>query len=424
MPKNANIFFLYAQKDIEHVELLRGNLDYLAEPLCFDLCDCADFHLAPHDYSLLSQRIITSHIVIFVVSKHSILEFTKDKDLKSLKENLYKQADSNSLKLVVVVVEDVKTEHLPEFKGRHIIKNTHPDFYNDAANMVIETRGKITQKYAFAEPLSIGLLDLNYGEQRQKLKDHIAKNNNQFNLLNVFLIQGTKLCGHQLFVQSCLKSNGIKYRQVVQLNARNFVGDSTEDWMWHIIAQSINRENPPANNAKNIADYLFERLQNEHIVITLNDIDFVKSESVKVVQKIWSEIYTHINDSLQYMQKPLPFQVFLFLYDRSGDEKKYAKEDFRGDADPITCDKVFCILPKIKPVSYKDAEDWLEWIVGRNDKLVDLRPHLKADSLVPQGSAEIPMKTAITNVFESLSALDDTLNSHKIKCLNEWFPHF
>ena len=422
------IFFIHAQEDITHVEEITKKLKPLALQGKIQLWDCKSYYNEADDTSLMSQ-IEKTQIAVVLLS-NSYLAYMEDAGRLILHQRLFELFKNKKVNLVSVVVEDCFHQDDPDFINREIaelFKNNQPDYF-EYAKIIRSVSEKIKPKVSFAAPLSTGLLDLNFKGQRDILKTHVAKNNNKFDILNIFLTRGTKECGHQLLMKSFLKSNGVKIqdeqKQVVKLNAREFYDYDNVDWMWHIIAQKVNDKNPPANNARAIATYLFDRLQREHIFIILNDIDFVPNDTIKVVQKIWSEIHAHLNDFIKFSQKPLPFYIFLFLNDRSGLEGNYTKEHFRGDVDVDTCERIFCILPKIKYLSDQDAKEWLEWIVDRNDEFKDLRPHLNVTCLIPEENSEISMKTAIINVFNALACLDDTLEAHKNKYLHEWFPNF
>jgi inactive STAND len=422
------IFFIHTKDDLPHLEKLVTLFKPLENQGKVQLWDCNNYYKNADDISLFKQ-IEKTQVAIILIS-NAYLNYWEDEGLMLLHQRAFGLLKEGKIQIVPLVVENCFHQDDPDFLGREIpvfFKNDDPDYFK-YATIIRQVLQGIKPKVSFAAPLSTGLLELNYKDQRDILKNHKAKNDNKFDILNIFLIRGTKECGHQLLMKSFLKSNGIKIqdeqKQLIKLNAREFNDFENVDWMWHTIAQKVNNANPPANNARAIATYLFDRLQREHIFITLNDVDYVKKDTIKVVQKIWSEIHAQIQDFIKMTNKPMPFHIFLFLNDRSGLDEEYTKEHFRGDVDVATCERVFCILPKIKYLSSQDAKEWLEWIVDRNEELIDLRPHLKVTCLIPEEHSEISMKKAIANVFDALSTLDDTLVTHKNKYLNEWFPEF
>lgn len=425
MSEIANILFLHAQKDIDDVELLKGDLSILSREHYFELYDCKDAYNDPNDYSILSNKINNAHIVVFIISKQCLSDFSMPYLMK-IKDDLYKDT---RLTLIPVLIDNAKIHELSEFKGRNILrkKNIPNEEYEDIADVILETRKKLKPQYAFANPLCKALLGINYTEQRSIFDTYIVKN--EVNSLNVILAQGTKQCGHQLLMKGFFQSHGIKVedeaKQVLKFNAGNFGNFDDDDLIWYTIAQKVyDNQNPHTIKAKKIAKYLYERLQRENIVLIINDIDSSRTDVLRAIQKILSEMYKHINDAVKEFNQPLSHRVFLFLNDRSGNnyKKEHFETHFKTTVDSDIYENVFCVLPKIKPLSGDDVEQWLKWVVHRDIAFSVLRPYLKATCLIPKEYTEVYMKTAIENVFNALMDVDDSLELHKHKHLADWFP--
>jgi hypothetical protein len=443
----ANIFFLYHKDDVGHANALNVSLSPLSRQDIFNLnlTDCKEFHLNGNDYNSLISKINEADIVVYIISRQGLVLFNTPQ-LKDTMEILFNKAHSDSVKLILAVVDDVRIDLFPEFKGRSFFKTQKDQTsgvisYKEIEDAIFAIREKIVRKYNFSKSLSIGLLDLNFSDQRPFFSKHI--NEHKFDILNVLLTQGTKECGHFILMKSFLKSNKIKIedekRQIVSLNAGDFsrvYKDDTNDkdekerkeaekWIWYKIAEKmkftdIDDEKPESS----IANYLFDRLRREHIVIIINDIDFVKAESTKIIQRIWTNIYNHIGIEIKKINGILPYHIFLFLNDRSGNDEIYQKEDFSGSVDSTIYEKVFCIMPKIKYMSHADAKEWIDWAVGRNEELADLRPYLTPTSLLPQPNDKVTMKTAIINIFKTLSTLDNTLINFQTEYIKDFFPKY
>lgn len=150
--QKANILFLHGQKDTLHLEQLQGELSYLADPLHFDLNDCLDCYATPNDFSPLVKKISQSHIVVFIISKHSLAEFSQQ-HLKTIKSDLYKSADDKTLTLIVAVVDDAKTDYLPELKGRRVAKK-QGDSYSEIVDTIINGSLKIKRQFCLIDIVS------------------------------------------------------------------------------------------------------------------------------------------------------------------------------------------------------------------------------------------------------------------------------
>lgn len=411
MTQKANILFLHGQKDNAHIEL-QEHLCYLVEPLNFNLSDCSDCYTVPNNATFLAHKISQSQIVVFIISKHSLTEFNQ-LELRTVKENLYKSADNNILKLIAVVIDDAKTEHLPEFNGRQIVKKQESS-YTEIADVIINIRKQLVNKYSFEQALNDGLLHLNYIKQKEEFDTHFKGYYPNFHELNVILLRGTKECGIKLLIRQFIYSNDIICDDVYFLNASFFANNKKiEDWIWKELALRLGMKEAYTVQFEEFAFYIAQRLSQKNILIRFDDIHEAKTESLKIVQWVWKRLF----DYFRTTKISFKYSIFLFLTDQSGSNAIYTKDQFQGEATADICNKLVCILTEIDYIDTESAKNWVDVMKTLPEFKKTIGQHLDHSSIVTVDQPKIRVHQAVGKIIDELSGKDPDLKMKKDKFL-------
>jgi hypothetical protein len=196
-------------------------------------------------------------------------------------------------------------------------------------------------------------------------------------------------------------------QSLIRLSAKNFVLDQSEDWIWDQIGEKF-RLSYGYNNLQSIGNYVIQRLQIEPILIRFDDIHLVKKESIDVIKTIWEQLYRYING------RGITFkhQIFVFVTDRSGDDADYSKQEFSSPEYAPICDRILCILPKIKFLNKADMTTWLSYL-SRDPDLQIIGKHLEVSHVLPDDLENISIAKAVGNMIDKLGELDEDLKNKK-----------
>ncbi len=397
------ILILYSEQDAIIENEVWKELDYLQEPLAFEL-----EKMTPSDNKLFSQN---KDIIVVLISKNSLNELV----IKNFLENY--DSNVNTFFLIGLKIDDAKIDLFEKLKGKNIY-----DFKNerDATTDKIakDIQNHKTKKKIFV-PLKSALLKFPL-KTGKEIDEKIAKSNK----ISLFLIQGTKKCGHELLIRKF--ANIWQYLDkhdkdilFYKVNALGLV-NKTEDFIWYALREKIFPNTNIANTAKSVTKSLIERLKNNPIFLTINDIDILKEDLEKIVSTIWQGIYENIESENQKL-----FPIFIFLHDRSGENTIYEAINFfqKYHINPKYKNQLW-LLGLIQRIKKQHIIDWVTYKIKEDSDLEDIREFSDTFlSLISDENAEANMQDVIFQLIENLE-LEDSDKHNLEQEMDTWFPQF
>ncbi|MDZ7876798.1 MAG: hypothetical protein U5L45_03965 [Saprospiraceae bacterium] len=405
---SLSLFFAYAntKKDKAHYQTLSKTINPFVKSKGGSLLDC-------ENEDCLLEHADNADVLIVLLST-DYLDYDNDvlrKDMHvKIKHHLH-----NKTKLVIPIeLEACFWMFDAAFEGRqpHKLEQQDATGYMKLVHKIITEISDQKPKINFKDNLNKGLFSLNYDEQRQAFDTHFK----ELSFLNILLMRGSNECGQYLLLKTFLNSQKIDFkdeRKLIWLNAKNFAFDQSESWIWEQIADKFSISPPQNVDIKKIGKYIIERLQTEPIFIRFDDIHLVKKESLEVVRKMWEQLYDYISTCGVGVKN----QIFLFVTDRSGGDNEYSKAQFSSSHNSAICEKVFCILPKIKFLKQDDAAEWLKWL-GKDPDLKTISQNIQKNHIVPNENQDISIRKAVSNMIDVLGEIDEDLKNDKSNFLD------
>lgn len=409
----ATIFLIHSKGDTHHVTEIRKKLAILINKGELTLLSCEQFHENEDDLTPLFDNIAQAHAVIVLLSDNYFFECL-DKPVSAMLHEKIAESHKKGKTTVSFVVEDCDwsddntiTWSVFELDDTFLDKKLNYNFLRDKIKSTIT---HLEPKYAFKDALHDGLLYLNYDDQRNEIDTHF-KGNPNFHLLNILLLRGSEACGLKLLIRKFIFSNEISHDTIYVLNAALFGNsENIDDWLWQELAQRIGMPDGEYTDFEDFAKYLLlERLNKKHLVIRFEGIHKVKTESAQVVEKAWQRLYDYFISS----KITTKFSIFLFLTDYSGDDKTYSKAQFQGNAPFDVCDKLVCILSKVKYLNEEGARSWINYIRTERDLKKSIGQHLDVLDIISETDSEIPIAKAVGKIIDKLGQLDKDLQQNK-----------
>jgi hypothetical protein len=400
-----SLFFTYANtnKDKAHFDSLSKYINpFVVKSKSGKLLDC-------ENEDLLEIHAENAHVIVVLLSS-DYLEYDNHPKRKRLHNKISTFISDPSKFIITVETEDCLwqcDETLNGLKPHKLQKTGGSDFdYMPIVRKIMDEINDRKPKVHLKEMLHKGLYNLNFDEQRLVFNAHFK----ELSLLNILVTRGTQDCGQHLLLKTFLRLQKINFeneQRLVWLSAKNFAFDQSEDWIWQQIGEKFGLF-PRNIGLQDIGNYVIQRLQSEPILIRFDDIHWVKKESIEVIKTIWEQLYYYINS------RGITFkhQIFVFVTDRSGDDVDYSKHEFSSIEYAPICDKILCILPKIKFLNKTDMANWLN-ILSRDPELQIISQHLETSHVLPDDVDDISIAKAVGKMIDKLGELDEDLKNSK-----------
>jgi hypothetical protein len=242
--------------------------------------------------------------------------------------------------------------------------------------------------------LADSLLYLNYSDQHSALSDYRkASPKRRFNPVNLFLLQGTPECAHDLLIKSFMEVEQIKVERQF-INLPDF--SASAENIWALVKSTLGiggRSAAPANVGPKIVDIL----QNNHLVLQLENIHIDRANYIAAINTFWHTLY---QDYLIPKQDNLAYGLFLFVTDKACD-CQYEPRQFVPPAQLSAWQRLVGILPPISRLFPQDLDEWTEELRRlRQDAPRHISEHLESriPTLIPnadQGSLMLDTINAI-----------------------------
>ena len=256
-----------------------------------------------------------------------------------------------------------------------------------------------------AELLTKCLYKLNYYPQKQDIHQFYQQLGNRFNPLNIFLINGTAECGHELLIECIRRDHDIKTEMDPERIPLDYLNPRPRA-LWHEVRQALQLP-PQEGSPEKVARMICERLRHESILLRFDNIGACqREEMLKAVNQFWHELngFMESADPAQ-----LPNQLFIFIIDKHADYR-YQADDFRTSGD--LHQRLVRLLPTLQPVSSQDLDRWLDFLFDQGEPQRSLSNKLRQgqQQIVPEDGVYI--QSAIEKIIDQLQ-----LQSHKTEIM-------
>jgi inactive STAND/TIR domain len=382
-------FISYSHKDQELLAEFKSHLASLERPGLFS--GWTDHMIEPGsrwEENILKQ-LKRARIILFLVSSDFIAsDYIHDVEIKEA----MKRDENGQTRVIPIILRSVVWENTPFSKLQAL-----PDWGKPINDMAYwENRDKafveVVKGIARAIDEIIGqsaasetgskellpkgmlheaLLSLNYKQQTKTFREVIEKKPH----VGAFLIHGGLDYGQIWLLHRLVNNTSVRNvdKPLFRFPLRRRACGVTLEALWRSLGKWVNGHNPP-KSPQIIAERIYELWKKQSIILILDDLDQV---SENYLQMFLQEFWIPLVDIISKHAGDIPrYYLLLFLIDNKGRVEHWQvpwKTQLDRPEAPVK-------LPKLRPFSPKDIDDWVENEVNR------LPSHLTVNSILEKGN--------------------------------------